>query len=100
MCYGDLGILYAINNAIKIFDFKELMKNTEAAICYFKRKLDKTHTQDASILYGCSGLYYIYKEIYNRTYDKAYLASCEYWYQQIFSFRNPEKNSGRFSIRI
>lgn len=23
MCYGDLGILYAINNAIKIFDFKE-----------------------------------------------------------------------------
>ena len=70
---------------------KNSMKNTEAAICYFKRKLDKTHTQDASILYGCSGLYYIYKEIYNRTYDKAYLASCEYWYQQIFSFRNPEK---------
>ncbi|WP_411898167.1 lanthionine synthetase LanC family protein [Elizabethkingia occulta] len=94
MCYGDLGILYAINNAIKIFDFKEFDEKIQKLLFVTsKRKLDKTHTQDASILYGCSGLYYIYKEIYNRTYDKAYLASCEYWYQQIFSFRNPEKKT-------
>lgn len=94
MCYGDLGILYAIHSASKLFNFYEFYERIEYLLfSTSKRKLNKAFTQDASILYGCSGLYYIYKDLYIKTSNNLYLESSKYWHKNIFYFNNPIKKS-------
>lgn len=94
MCYGDLGVLFVLYNAVKTCKFYELEEGVEQLLFITsRRKLNIAHTKDASILYGCSGLYHIFKEIYKRTSNDIYLASLQYWHKQIFSFWHPHKKT-------
>ncbi|MBP2616594.1 lanthionine synthetase LanC family protein [Chryseobacterium jejuense] len=94
MCYGDLGILYALYNAAKKFQIKEFEEEIVHMLCESsRRKLKHSHTQDSSILYGSSGLYYMFADLYNRTSEKIYAESSQYWYDQITSYWSADKET-------
>lgn len=94
MCYGDLGILYAIHNAKNVLNYNEFdSKLKNLLLKTSKRELNKAFTEDASILYGCSGLYHIYKELYNLTSNNIFLEASNYWYEKIFEFNIPYKTT-------
>ncbi|EHQ40976.1 lanthionine synthetase LanC family protein [Myroides odoratus] len=94
MCYGDLGVLYAISNALRLLEIENFDERiNELLISTSKRRLNKNYTQDSSILYGCSGLYYLYKDLYNRTNNEIYLESYLYWFECIFKFRDSQKKN-------
>lgn len=92
MCYGDLGVLYAISNALRFLEIENLEeKINELLISTSQRRLNKIYTQDSSILYGCAGLYYLYKDLYYRTNNEIYLKTYLYWFECIFKFRDSQK---------
>ncbi|MDQ0782465.1 lanthionine synthetase LanC family protein [Chryseobacterium sp. W4I1] len=94
MCYGDLGILYALSNAAKVFKFEEFEDTIKQMLdASAQRKLKHNHTQDASILYGCSGLYHMFNDIYDRRLEDLYHVSSQYWYSKITDYWNSDKES-------
>jgi len=94
MCYGDLGVLYALSNAVKIFGFREFEESVRQMLSASShRTLKHSQTQDSSILYGCSGLYHIFGDIYQRTSEEMYNQSSRYWYEQITYYWNAEKQT-------
>lgn len=94
ICYGDLGILYALYNAVKRFQLQEFEDEIVQMLHESsQRKLKHSHTQDSSILYGCSGLYYMFADLCNRTSEKIYGESSQYWYDQIISYWNSDKET-------
>lgn len=94
MCYGDLGILYALYNAAKKFQLEEFEDDIVNMLYESsQRKLKHSHTQDSSILYGCSGLYYMFADLYHRTSEKVYAETAQYWYGQITSYWNADKKT-------
>ncbi|WP_373060024.1 lanthionine synthetase LanC family protein [Zunongwangia sp. H14] len=94
MCYGDLGIILSIYKSIKTFKFYEFEERIEKISKITSiRKLNSAYTEDASILYGCSGLYHMYRDLFETTSDKTYLQVYKYWYKQIMSYRNSSKQN-------
>ncbi|MET4137864.1 lanthionine synthetase LanC family protein [Pedobacter sp. UYP1] len=94
MCYGDLGILFAVHNAIKQFKFHEFTQITEQMLVASSlRKLDSSHTQDSSILYGCSGLFHVFSDLFNKTSSNIYYETSRYWYNQIPDYWTPNKKT-------
>ncbi|MGG5598467.1 hypothetical protein ACPDHJ_01550 [Myroides sp. C8-3] len=79
---------------MQLFDWKVFETRVkQLLITTSRRKLNKAFTQDSSILYGCSGLYYIFKDLHNRTNNDVFLKPYLYWYDNILRFRDPEKHS-------
>jgi len=97
MCYGDLGILFALYNANKIIQNpvigKEIDKMLAASVL---RKKDSRYTFDGGIFYGASGVFCLFKELFRRSNHISYEEAYTYWFHQIMTYRAPhrKKNAG------
>jgi lantibiotic modifying enzyme len=88
MCYGDLGIGYALHTASKI------TKNTNIELISLEilnscadRKLDTERTYDASIFYGASGLFILFDKLFRITGCKNFETAHDYWFHNILTYR-------------
>lgn len=87
--YGDLGVLYALFNANKILKDPFLEEQiTAMLLATTQRKMDIKFTYDAGIMYGASGLFSTFKELYNTTNEGLYKQCYKYWYDQIMEQKN------------
>lgn len=91
LCYGDLGVIYALNNASKILKTGNLSDNINY-LTYkcLQRKNDIKFTFDATIFYGAAGIYCVYKDMYLKSGDNIYKKAYQYWYDQITTYRDPD----------
>ncbi|MCT3898410.1 lanthionine synthetase LanC family protein [Elizabethkingia anophelis] len=89
MCYGDLGVLYALKFSSVIIDDIRLMEEVDLILeKSSKRKKDIQHTVDASLFYGASGVYCIYRSLYSNTNDPFFKKVYKYWYSQILTYQD------------
>lgn len=94
LCYGDLGILYVLKNAGSVLNYKKFDVDVSFMMgAIMERKLNKRHTSDASILYGCSGLYHVFFDLYTKGGGIKFLECSKYWFDQILSYWSVEKNT-------
>jgi hypothetical protein len=91
VCYGDLGVLYALHNANEILKDSSLeAKITSMLISASQRKMNPKHTYDAGLLYGASGVFCVFKELYEITQVLPYKECYKYWFKQIMVLKNPQ----------
>ncbi|MEO8234725.1 MAG: lanthionine synthetase LanC family protein [Flavobacterium sp.] len=87
--YGDLGVLYALYNANKILKNSILeLEITDMLVTSAERKMDLKFTYDAGVMYGASGIFSAFKELYQTTDIPIYKECYQYWYGQIMELRN------------
>jgi hypothetical protein len=91
--YGDLGVLYALFNANKILNKTMLEEQiTAMLITSTERKMDLKFTYDAGVMYGASGIFSTFKELYQATNNSLYKECYEYWYGQIMKLKSEQTN--------
>jgi len=84
MCYGDLGIAFAILKASKSLYSTNLKKEAISILSYCnKRKKEDNLTDGANVIYGASGVACMYEEIYNLTKKPIYRKKAIYWANHI-----------------
>lgn len=83
-CYGDLGIGYAIFKAGFVLEDDQMYKKglEILEVCSQRSKEDNL-TEDASIVYGASGVACIFDEIYKITNNLIFEESSDYWFGTI-----------------
>lgn len=101
LCYGDLGIGYALYRAGIVLQEEHLL--TEATIILedcLTRKREDNLTLDASILYGASGLAAAFEKIYTINNDQRYLDAAGYWYLQIPAYAVHKNEFAGYKTRL
>lgn len=89
--YGDLGVLYALFNANEVLKDSVLeLQITEMFLNSAQRKMDLAYTYDAGVMYGASGVYNVFKELYQTTKQPPYKDCYKYWYDQIIDLKNEQ----------
>jgi len=92
MCYGDLGILFVLCNAASILGNSYLNADIHNMLySYLEKPLDMKRTYDAGILYGASGIYWMFREMNERGILNSCSTTARFWYDQIFSFRDQNR---------
>ncbi len=92
MCYGDLGILFALYNANKIIQNPAIGKEIDHMLATSTlRKKDSRYTFDGGIFYGASGIFCIFKELFRRSNHPSYKEVYTYWFNQIITYREPHR---------
>lgn len=101
LCYGDLGIGYALlRTGILLGD-----KNIEAIAdrilldCLVRKKEDNL-TFDASITYGAAGLATTFEKIFKYKNDEQYLKASHYWYEKIVEYATYANNYAGYKSRV
>ena len=84
LCYGDVGIGYALYRASKILDSQKIGTLAEIVLndCLTRTKEDNL-TLDAGIYYGASGLAIAFDKVGAVTGDDRFIKRADYWYSQI-----------------
>ncbi len=93
MCYGDLGVLYSLFNANKTL--KNInYKDTIDRMLYTSslRKQEPQYTYDTGILYGASGLGYIFEYFAAEKGEDIYESTIDYWNNQILTYRTADND--------
>ena len=94
MCYGDVGILYTLKTSLYILNESQHNDDIEKMLMKCsKRKKNINHTSDASIFYGASGIYCIYRALFLSSKDINFKKVYEYWNAQIITYQNNEKHN-------
>lgn len=89
--YGDLGVLYALFNANEVLKSPVLeVQITEMLLTSTQRKMNFDYTYDAGVMYGASGIYNVFKELYQATKQPLYKDCYTYWYDQIIDLRSEQ----------
>lgn len=93
MCYGDLGILYSLYNANKTIQNTSYQNDIEAMLqTSSHRKVEPEYTYDAGILYGASGIAYIFEELFEDSGKQVYENTVKYWDDQVLTYRTPDND--------
>lgn len=93
MCYGDLGIIYSLFNAnktlknIKYEDVIDKMLYTSSL-----RQQESQYTYDTGILYGASGIGYIFEYFTTEKGENTYENTINYWNNQILTYRTADND--------
>lgn len=101
LCYGDLGVGYALFRAYKILndtdglDFSALILDD----CLLRKK-DDNLTLDASIYYGAAGLAITFYQLAEICHDKRFAERAEYWISQIPEYAVHQNNFAGFQSRL
>lgn len=93
MCYGDLGVIYSLFNANKIL--KNINhKGTIDKMLYTSslRQQDPQYTYDTGILYGASGIGYIFDYFTTEINENIYENTINYWNNQILKYRTADND--------
>lgn len=98
-CYGDLGIGYALLKSGKVLKDERIYDSgLEVLLECAKRKKSK-HTEDASIVYGASGLACLFDEIFSIDKNILFKEASNYWYETIRTYLTQNDN-GKMSIKL
>ncbi len=89
LCYGDMGVIYALFRAGTILESKAIqLKATELMLQTTTRKTSDTNgIKDAGILYGASGVALIYDKMYRLTNNYIFFESAKEWFDTISLYR-------------
>ncbi|HSY60301.1 MAG TPA: lanthionine synthetase LanC family protein [Cytophaga sp.] len=87
LCYGDIGIGYALSKAEKILQSEKITSFTTFVLadCLLRSAEDKL-TLDGSIFYGASGLGIAFDRVAETSGDSNFTVRANYWYEQIPTF--------------
>lgn len=99
LCYGDLGVGYALYRAAGILDNLNDVVNEILDDCLLRKETDKL-TLDASIIYGASGLAATWAKLYRLSGDERFREAADYWYQQIAVFAVHDNEFAGFKSRL
>lgn len=95
MCYGDLGISYSLYMTCKLQNKNKSLQreclNLLLSCAKRKRHLDTTY--DASIIYGASGLYILFDQLYSQVPLSKFFSARNYWLENITDYRKEERSS-------
>lgn len=91
MCYGDLGILYVLKLSLDVYKSQHSDEIEKMLLKCSERQKDINQTSDASIFYGASGIYCIYKALFLNFKNSNYKQVYQYWNAQIETYQNPEE---------
>lgn len=88
MCYGDLGILYALSQANNILKDERYHKMIQDMLHTTSLRLQEDHlTFDASILYGSAGLSYLFDYFISESKFNISSNTLEYWNKQLLNYK-------------
>ena len=101
LCYGDLGIGYALYRAASVLRDVDLLAYANEVLddCLSYTKEDKL-TIDASIIYGASGLAATFDKLHRITRDPRFLQAADYWYAQIPSYAVHQNTFAGYQSRL
>jgi len=96
ICYGDLGVAYALYRANKFLKNSEIDKICAIIFTESSERKQGYFPPDASITYGASGLSIFFEKLFNLTNDtRFYKAKC-YWNNQILNYATNENQFAGF----
>ncbi|MCX2432962.1 lanthionine synthetase LanC family protein [Pedobacter sp. GR22-10] len=101
MCYGDLGVGYALLRAAKELN-DDYLQNVAMEVlidCTIRNRLDGL-TLDASITYGASGIAATFGKLNQLSNHPRFSESEKYWYSQIPHYAFHENNYAGFKSRL
>lgn len=92
LCYGDMGVGYALLRAGKTFRNDDWYKHGFEILtnCASRREPDETGVKDASVLFGATGLALMFDHIYTLTTNDTIRNAKDFWYAQILRFDTNE----------
>lgn len=101
LCYGDLGVGYALFRAAGVLDDEALSAAVTEILddCLQRSSKDKL-TLDASIIYGAAGLAATYEKLYRLSGDSRFDEAADYWYEQIPAYAVHENEFAGYKTRL
>lgn len=101
LCYGDLGVGYALFRAAGVLDDEALSAAVTEILddCLQRSSKDKL-TLDASIIYGAAGLAATYEKLYRLSGDSRFDEAADYWYEQIPAYAVHENEFAGYKSRL
>lgn len=89
LCYGDMGVIYALYRAGMVLNDEALKANAVALMVQTttRKTVDTNGIKDAGILYGASGVALIYDKMYRLTHNATFYDSANAWYDAIISYQ-------------
>lgn len=89
LCYGDLGIGYALLRAGQALSLAQAQEAGLQILRYAaqRRTPEQTMLGDAGILYGASGLALAFDNVYRLTHDASLAEARNHWFHQIPDWR-------------
>ncbi|GAA3956272.1 hypothetical protein GO495_27510 [Chitinophaga oryziterrae] len=101
LCYGDLGVGYALFRAAGVLDDEALSAAVTEILddCLLRSGKDKL-TLDASIIYGAAGLAATYEKLYRLSGDSRFDEAADYWYEQIPAYAVHENEFAGYKTRL
>ena len=99
LCYGDLGISYAILMCGKSLKDNQLFTAGMEGLLHSaqRRSLNTCKIHDASFIYGASGLMVFFKNLYTEHPDQHFLKAAAYWHSIALSLTNQPDKPGGYS---
>jgi lantibiotic modifying enzyme len=87
LCYGDIGIGYALFRAGTVLKEPKLLVEAEMVLadCLGRKKEDGL-TYDASIMYGAAGLAAVFEKLYRISGDRRFWYAANDWYSCISEY--------------
>ncbi|MBT2562525.1 lanthionine synthetase LanC family protein [Pedobacter sp. ISL-64] len=101
LCYGDIGIGYALYRAGDILGENRLKLTAQEILddCLERKREDRL-TLDASIIYGAAGLAETFDKLYRLNQDLRFKKASEYWYNSIPSYAIHNDEYAGYKTRI
>lgn len=97
ICYGDLGVAYALFKANKFINNPDIQHHIDTI---FEESLTRGRTTpyppDAGITYGAAGLAAFFFKLYELTNDDRFLEASGYWCEQILTYAIDDERCGGF----
>lgn len=81
LCYGDAGVLYALFNASELLEDSRLKEEVISMLSSMatRRSRQETGVKDTGLLYGSSGLYLFYTNLYHISGMDVFREAAEEW---------------------
>ena len=88
LCYGDMGIGYMLLRVGSAFNNKGAFEEGLAILraCAARRQESDTGVQDASVLFGATGLALMFDRVGQITEDALMKETADFWYSEIFKY--------------
>lgn len=90
LCYGDLGVLFALKNANSILkNAKDANEISSMLGTSMQRKMDSKYTFDGSLIYGAGGVFSVFDSLCKRYENEDKLKKArDYWYNELLEYVN------------
>lgn len=88
LCYGDMGVGYMLLRVGTVFANKSWLVNGLALLraCTVRRQESHTGVQDASVLFGATGLALLFDRVGQLTGEDGMHETADFWYAEILRY--------------